>query len=98
MTSALATSSLKLPSVRKKRKMGTDSVLLVGLFSLLFFGPLAFGALEPWAIFVLEAGAATLVAVWAGKQAATGELSIRANPLYPPMLALAVIVTVQLAS
>ena len=97
MVSALATSTLKLPSVREKRKLGTDSVLLVCVFGLLFFGPLAFGALEPWAIFVLEAGTAIGVALWAGKQAATGELRLRANPLYLPMLALGIIVLAQLA-
>ena len=96
MASALSTTTLKLPTLREKRKMATDSVLLAGVFGLLCFGPLAFGALEAWAIFVLEAGAAILLALWAGKQAAIGELKIRGNPLFLPMLALAVIVLVQL--
>jgi len=95
MASALATTTLKLPSVRDNRKMSTDSLLLVGVFSLLFFGPLAFGAVEPWAIFVLEAGAATLVAVWLRKQSTNGEFRLRHNPLYLPMAAFAAIVLVQ---
>ncbi len=97
MASALASSTLKLPSVRERRKMSTDSVLLAGVFGLLFFGPLAFGALEPWSMFVLEAGVAILFALWLAKQAMTGELTIRANPLYLPMLALATIVIAQFA-
>jgi O-antigen ligase len=96
MASALATSTLKLPSVRDKHKMSTDSVLLAGVFSLLFFGPLAFGAVEPWAIFVLEAGAAILLAVWLRKQSTTGELSLRNNPLYFPMAGLAAVVLLQI--
>jgi O-antigen ligase len=97
MASVIATSNLKIPSVRESRQMGTDSIFLAGVFSLLFFGPLAFGATEAWSIFVLEAGAATLLALWAGKQYAKGELRLRGNPLYLPMLGLAVIVFVQFA-
>ena len=40
------------------------AVTFYGTIGLLFFGPLAFGAVEPWSIFVLEAGAAILLAVW----------------------------------
>ena len=37
-----------------------DAVLLYGTFGLLMFGPLAFGAVEPWSTFILEAGSALL--------------------------------------
>jgi len=44
-----------------------------GLFGLLLFGPLAFGAVEPWSIFVLEAGAALLLLLWTVRQGSSGE-------------------------
>ncbi|PYX71506.1 MAG: hypothetical protein DMG72_16915, partial [Acidobacteria bacterium] len=40
-----------------------DSAVFYGVFGLLLFGPLAFGATEPWSIFVLEFGAALLFIV-----------------------------------
>ena len=57
-----------------------DPVIFYGVFILLLFGPLAFGAVEPWSIFVLEAGAALLLLTWVIRQAISGELSIIVNP------------------
>ena len=96
MSSALATSSLKLPVSREKRKIATDSLLLSGAIGLLLFCPLAFGAVEPWAIFVLEASTVLLFVLWVWTQAATNELKIRDNPLFRPMLAYGAVVVVQL--
>lgn len=73
-----------------------DSVLLCGLFALLLFGPLAFGEREPWSVFVLEAGAASLLLLWVARQVLSGELQVLGSPLFPPMLAFAGIVVVQL--
>ena len=61
------------------------SILFYGTFGLLMFGPLAFGAVEPWSIFMLEAGAVLLALLWVGKQQLDGQLTIRFNPLFPPM-------------
>jgi O-antigen ligase len=61
------------------------SVLLYGVFGLLMFGPLAFGAVEPWSIFILEAGSALLFLLWVAKQCIEGEIKIRSNVLYLPM-------------
>ena len=44
-------------------------MIFYGVFGLLLFGPLAFGAVEPWSIFVLEAGAALLLMLWIIRQA-----------------------------
>jgi O-antigen ligase len=76
--------------------MNPDSAILAGVFGLLLFGPLAFGAVEPWAIFILEAGAAILTVKWMWQQAAKGEIAIRSNPLFPAMLAFSALVVVQL--
>lgn len=73
-----------------------DSLLLYGAFGLLMFGPLAFGAVEPWSIFVLEAGAAALFLVWIGKQARKGALEIRSNSLFLPMGVFGVVIFLQI--
>jgi O-antigen ligase len=75
-----------------------DSILFYGTFGLLLFGPLAFGAVEPWSIFIMQAGAASLFALWALTQVASGELHIASNPLFPPMLAFAALVLLQFAT
>lgn len=77
--------------------MRLSSVLLYGTFGLLMFGPLAFGAVEPWSIFVLEAGAVLLVLVWVGKQWVDQEVILRWNPIFLPMAAFGVLIIVQLA-
>jgi O-antigen ligase len=72
------------------------SVLLYGTFALLLFGPLAFGAVEPWSIFVVEAGSAGLFLLWIGKQLLTGEISIRRNSLFGPMAIFGLLIAAQL--
>jgi len=71
------------------------SVLLYGVFGLLMFGPLAFGGVEPWSIFVLEAGSVILFLVWVAKQYIDGEIRIRPNALYPPMGAFGILMLLQ---
>src|SRR5215469_3007457 len=56
-----------------------ESALLYGTVSLLMFGPLAFGAVEPWSIFVLELGSVVLVLLWLAKQWMEGEISFLWN-------------------
>src|SRR5207237_10939059 len=61
--------------------------LLLGLLALLIFGPLAFGAVEPWAVVIQELGAATLAAfrVSSSRQ----QLPARRVPLLWPWAAVA---------
>lgn len=73
-------------------------VLVYGCCVLLSFGPLAFGATEPWSIAILELGAALLVLVWMAKQLALGRVKLRFNPLFLPMALLAVVVLFQMAT
>jgi len=75
-----------------------DSVVFYGVFGLLLFGPLAFGAADPWSILVMEVGAVVLFMLWLVRQATSGELRIAGSPLFPPMLAYAALVILQLAS
>ncbi len=68
-----------------ERAQQAGAVLLYGTFGLLLFGPLAFGAVEPWSIFLMEAGSAALFLLWMGKQVLEGQIKIRWNPLFLPM-------------
>ena len=72
-------------SPRSQRAEQAGKVLLYGVFGLLLFGPLAFGATEPWSIFLMEAGSAALLLLWIGKQVLQDEMRITWNPLFLPM-------------
>jgi O-antigen ligase len=74
-----------------------QSAVLFGVFGLLLFAPLAFGAVEPWAIFILEAGSIFLFILWAIQQATAGELQITGSAVFSPMLAFAALIIFQLA-
>jgi len=63
---------------------------------LLLFGPLAFGAVEPWSIFLMEAGSAALFLLWIAKQVLEGEMKIRWNPLFLPMAVFGLLIVSQL--
>jgi O-antigen ligase len=75
-----------------------DSALFYGVFSLLLFGPLAFGAVEAWAVSIMEMAVGLLFALWAARQVASGELEIVGNPLFVPMLGFAALILWQLAT
>jgi O-antigen ligase len=86
----ISTAPLRPESVR------IGSVLLYGTFGLLMFGPLAFGAVEPWSIFVLETGAVLLALLWIAKQCLDGAVRIAWNPLFVPMVAFGALILVQI--
>jgi hypothetical protein len=75
-----------------------DQVLWFGVFALLLFGPLAFGAVEPWSSSIMEVGAGLLFALWAVRQVAAAELELVGNPLFLPMLLFAGLILGQLAT
>lgn len=60
------------------------------------FGPVAFGAVEPWSIFVVEVGSVALMSLWLAKQRIDGEIDILWNPLFLPMAAFGLLILVQL--
>ena len=78
-----ADSTTTSPPSQRAEQAG--KVLLYGVFGLLLFGPLAFGATEPWSIFLMEAGSAALLLLWIGKQVLQDEMRITWNPLFLPM-------------
>ena len=70
---------------------------LIGcLCGVLAFGPLAFGAVQDWAICTLELGASACVILWSARQLALGRFQIYGNSLFLPIALFAVIVAVQL--
>jgi len=73
-----------------------DSLIFYGLFGLLLFGPLAFGAVEPAGMFVLQAGAAALFVLWVIRQIQLGEINLSGNPVFAPMAAFGCLITIQL--
>jgi O-antigen ligase len=99
MTSSLSLAPAAEASTgRRSHGSWSDSVLFYGVFSLLFFGPLAFGAVESWSVSILQIGAGLLFALWAVRQVVAGELEIVNNPLFPPMLFFAGLILWQLAT
>ena len=60
------------------------AVVFYGAISLLLFGPLAFGAVEPWSTFVLEVGSAVLFVVWTIWQATSKKCESWGAPCFFP--------------
>jgi O-antigen ligase len=83
-------------NLRTERAAQAGAVLLYGIFGLLLFGPLAFGSVEPWSIFLMEAGSAALFLLWIGKQVLEGQIRIRWNPLFLPMAVFGLLIISQL--
>ncbi len=80
---------------RKQLSIQIGDALFYGTFGLLMFGPLAFGAVEPWSIFLLEIGAALLTLLWLAKQWIDEQLIIQWNPLFLPMTAFGALILLQ---
>ena len=90
-------SSISMAEIhRRQRSAQAEKILLYGIFGLLLFGPLAFGAVEPWSIFVVETGSAALFLFWVGKQIVDGEIKVQWNPLFLPMGAFGGLILAQL--
>ena len=83
---------------RRSSSVLLDTVLLDGVFGLLMFAPLAFGAVESWSISIVQVGAGVLFALWAARQVAVGELEIVGNPLFLPMLIFSGLILCQLVT
>ena len=95
MSSALATHPEPAPVARVSQPRLTDNALLASAAAVLLLAPLAFGAVEPWSIFALEACAMLLLAVWAFRQWINRELNVSDHVLYRPMAAFFVLVLAQ---
>ena len=81
------------PQLRSAR---LGAIVLYGTFGLLMFGPLAFGSVEPWSIFVLQTGALILTILWLAKQWVDQAITLSWNPLFVPMGAFGLLIIVQI--
>lgn len=86
----------KISDHQRQQSEQAEKILLYGVFGLLLFGPAAFGAVEPWSIFVVELGAAALFLVWVFKQTLDERIRVRRNPLFAPVAAFGALVAVQI--
>src|SRR4051812_4939452 len=84
--------------LRERLPRQVTQLLFAGTLAVLMFGPLALGAVDPWAIFILEAGAAVLLLLWTIAAASSPlGLRIRLSPLLAPMLLYCAVGVLQLA-
>ncbi len=90
------TNTMDLRTNVHSQSAAAGKVLFWGTFGLLMASPLAFGAVEPWSIFLMETISVALFALWIGKQAIEGRIRIRRNPLFLPIGIFALVIASQL--
>ena len=66
------------------RPSAKESRAVWPLTALLLFGPLAFGATEPWSLAVLQAGSILVLVIWAWEQWQARAIAVRPHPLLLP--------------
>jgi O-antigen ligase len=87
MSSALATQPEPAPVVKAAPPKLTNTAILSGACAILLFLPLAFGGVEPWAVFALEVSSLFLLCVWAYRQWTNRQINFSNQPIYRPMAA-----------
>ena len=92
-----ATRPVELKSRRDGQPQVLRWVLVLGLCAVLIFAVLAFGAVDEWSTFTLEASAAALFLTWAGRQLISRRLKLSKNPLYLPTLLFFGLILAQIA-
>jgi O-antigen ligase len=97
MTAPLPLPQMPLdPVVPASARSPRSSRILFSVVGLLMFCPLVFGAVESWSIFILQATSTILLLAWALDQMRSTRVSILWNPLFPPMIAFAGLMCIQL--
>ena len=84
------------PIVPASTRSPRSSRILFSVTGLLMFCPLAFGAVRPWSIFILQATSTVLLLVWAADQVRSSRVNIRWSPAFSPMIAFVALLCVQL--
>ena len=80
---------------RRQLSAQIGDIVLYGTFGVLAFGPLAFGAVEAWSIYLLEIGTALLTLLWLAKQWLDNEFNVEWNPLFLPMAGFGAVILLQ---
>lgn len=97
MTEPLALPQLPLDSIIPSPDSSPRRrLILFSAVGLLMFCPLAFGTVDPWSIFVLQTTSVVLLVVWALDQMRSSRVNVRWNPLFPPAIAFAGLMCIQL--
>ena len=73
-------------------------VLVAGISAITFFGVLAFGATEQWAVVSIEMGCAFLLLYWMWSATASRDLELQWNAVYVPVALFGLIVAVQIVA
>ena len=85
-----------LPVQPSPRAWWSSDAVLYSVVALLMFAPLAFGAVEPWAMFTLELVSLVLFLLWIWPQLRSGRIACAWNPTLTPMCAFAGLILLQL--
>lgn len=93
----IETSTLVLWPPGNRIRQILNWTLVAGVCTVLGFGPLAFGAVQPWSIAVLEVAVSFLVVIWAARETVSGDFHIINNQLYIPIALFAGIVLIQIS-
>src|SRR5450631_1544970 len=97
MSAALALPELPETQVQPQPAgLRSNDVVLYGIAALLLFCPLAFGAVEPWAVFLLQSVTTILFMVWMVRQMRAPQTTVLWTPVFPPMLAFLALICIQL--
>ena len=97
MSAAVSLSALQQTSTPARPHILHSNVVEVySLAALLMFAPLAFGAVEPWAIWVLQTLSTALFSSWLLRQIRASRLMLKWNPVFLPMGAFALLTLAQL--
>ena len=97
MSAALALPELPDTTLQPQpSRLGINQAVLYGVTTLLLFCPLAFGAVEPWAIFTLQSASAILFLLWLFGQTRAAQPTVLWTPVFPPMFAFMALVVIQL--
>jgi O-antigen ligase len=94
--------ALALPELPKKVAdvrpihFALNDIIAYGVAALVLFSPLAFGAVEPWAIFVLETVSALLFGLWVFSQMRSTRITVLQSPIFRPMLVFGALILLQM--
>ena len=83
-------------AVRRRVERGLRMTLFVALCAILIFGPLALGSVQDWSTAMFEGGSALVLVMWMTWQLTAGDIKLRWNPLFAPMLVFFGIVLAQI--
>jgi O-antigen ligase len=72
------------------------TVMVGAVCAVLIFAVLAFGAVEPWAVFVVESAAVVLLLLYASRVIGAEPAKLHGSPLYAPMLIIGLLAIVQI--